>query len=73
MSHPMESSQTKQPLKTSQDFYREGNVLRQQGDIPGAMNCYMEAIHLNPESPAVEAMRMMEDIMNFYCKDLYNP
>lgn len=33
----------------------------------------MEAIDLDPESPAVEAKKMLEEILNFYNKDAYNP
>ena len=32
-----------------------------------------EDIALDPESPAVAAKEMLDDIMNFYCKDYYNP
>lgn len=69
----MKSSQTDNRLKTSEDYYREGNTLRQQDNFPAAMNSYMEAIALDPDSPAVEAMKMLEEIMNYYCKDMYNP
>lgn len=37
------------------------------------MNCYAEAVRLDGNSPAVEARKMLENIMNFYCKDYYNP
>lgn len=37
------------------------------------MNCYLQAIALDPNSPAVVAEKILEDIMNFYCKDIYNP
>ena len=39
----------------------------------GFINAYIQAIELDPESPAVEAKRMLDDIMAFYCKDMYNP
>jgi tetratricopeptide (TPR) repeat protein len=57
----------------SEAYYIQGNEYRRQGDFPAAMNCYLQAISLDPESPAVEAEKMLEDIMNFYCKDYYNP
>ncbi len=57
----------------SEEFYKQGNEYRRQGDFQQAMNCYLEAIALDPESPAVEAKKMLDDIMNFYCKDMYNP
>ena len=58
---------------TSADYYRLGNDLRRQGDFKRAMEAYMEAIALDPESPAAEAKKMLEDIYVFYCKDMYNP
>ena len=58
---------------TAEDYYARGNALRRQGKWAEAMNCYMEAIALDPDSPAIEARQMLEDIMNFYHKDAYNP
>lgn len=58
---------------TSEEYYHKGNEYRKQGDFQHALDCYMEAIELNPESPAVEAKKMLEDILNFYNKDAYNP
>ena len=37
------------------------------------MNCYLEAMAVNPDSPAKEAHRMLADIIEFYHKDYYNP
>ena len=54
-------------------YYAQGNVHRRRGDWQQALNCYMEAIALDPESPAVEAKKMLDDILNFYHKDSYNP
>ena len=59
--------------QTAQQWYEQGNTLRRQSRWGEAINCYTEAIALDPDSPAVEAKRMLEDIMNYYCKDLYNP
>ncbi|MBM6993669.1 MAG: tetratricopeptide repeat protein [Prevotella sp.] len=58
---------------TSEEFYLEGNKHRKRGDFAAAMNSYAEAIKLDKNSPAVEARKMLENIMDFYCKDLYNP
>lgn len=58
---------------TAEEYYIQGNQYRRNGDYQAAMNAYMEAIALDPESPAVEALRMLQDIMNYYCKDVYNP
>ena len=58
---------------TAQEWYQQGNEARKRGEFHEAINCYMQAIALDPESPAVEAKRMLDDIMAFYCKDMYNP
>ena len=36
---------------TAQEFYIQGNQHRRNGDYQAAMNAYMEAIALDPESP----------------------
>ncbi|MBQ7514172.1 MAG: tetratricopeptide repeat protein [Prevotella sp.] len=58
---------------TAQEFYEQGNQARKQGLWHEAINAYIQAIELDPESPAVEAKKMLDDIMAFYCKDMYNP
>lgn len=58
---------------TAEEWYQKGNAFRKQGDWQHALDCYMEAIDLDAESPAVEAKQMLEDILNFYHKDTYNP
>ena len=57
----------------AEDYYQQGNAWRKQGDFKRAIDCYLEAIALDPESPAVAANEMLDDIMSFYCKDYYNP
>lgn len=54
-------------------YYLLGNAYRKQGDFSQAQNCYMEAMDINPESPAAEAHRMLTGIIEFYHKDYYNP
>lgn len=58
---------------TSEDYYLKGNEFRRRGDFRQAMECYLEAIALDPESPAVQAKEMLDSIFAFSCKDLYNP
>ena len=58
---------------TAQEYYEQGNAYRRQGLWHEAINCYIQAIALYPDSPAVEAKRMLDDIMAFYHKDAYNP
>lgn len=65
--------ETENRALSAEDFYRLGNEYRRQGNWQMAINNYMEAIELDPESPAVEAKKMLDDILNFYHKDAYNP
>ena len=58
---------------TAEEYYKLGNDARKQGLWHEAINYYIQAIALDPDSPAVEAKRMLDDIMAFYCKDMYNP
>jgi tetratricopeptide (TPR) repeat protein len=60
-------------VATAQHLYEQGNAYRKQSQWHEAINCYIQAIELDPDSPAVEAKRMLDDIMAFYCKDMYNP
>ena len=56
---------------TADEYYQLGNEYRRKGDWKHALDNYMEAIELDSESPAVEAKRMLDDIMSYYCKDMY--
>jgi tetratricopeptide (TPR) repeat protein len=56
----------------SEVYYLFGNVYRKKGDFPTAMNFYNKAIEENPNSPAVEARKVLQGIMSFYNKDKYN-
>lgn len=38
-----------------------------------AINDYLAAIRLNPDSKAVEALKAANEILDYYNKDLYNP
>ena len=58
---------------TAEEWYQKGNEARKQSQWHEAINCYIQAIELDPESPAVEAKGMLEDIMAYYNKDMYNP
>ncbi len=60
-------------IMTAEEYYKTGNKFRKEGNWQEAINNYIAAIELDPESPAVEAKRMLDDILDFYCKDKYNP
>ena len=53
-------------------FYLLGNAWRKKGSWQMAMNNYLEAVHLNPESPAQQALEIANEILAFYNKDMYN-
>ena len=58
---------------TAEEYLQLGKECRQRGDWQNALANYMEAIELDPNSPAVVAKEMLENILNFYNKDAYNP
>lgn len=58
---------------TAEEYYIRGNDFRRLGNWQEAINSYIEAARLDPDSPAVEAKKMLDDILGFYCKDIYNP
>lgn len=53
-------------------LYIRGNAKRKKGDWAGAINDYLAAKTINPNSPAVEAADMLNCILEFRNKDLYN-
>ncbi|MBQ4521161.1 MAG: tetratricopeptide repeat protein [Bacteroidaceae bacterium] len=58
--------------KDDELYYLRGNAYRKLCNWQLALNNYLEAISLNPESPAAEAHRMLMEILEFYNKDMYN-
>ena len=58
---------------TAEEYYQLGNRYRKEGNWQMAINNYVLAIELDPSSPAVEAKQMLDDILDFYNKDAYNP
>lgn len=53
-------------------YYILGNAYRKKGDWQGAINNYLEAMAINPNSPARQAYEMANDILDFFNKDMYN-
>lgn len=53
-------------------YYLRGNAFMKLGDWKQAIESYMEALAINPQSPAKETLRMASDILEFRNKDLYN-
>ena len=58
--------------KDDELYYLRGNAYRKLCNWQQALNNYLEAVSLNPESPAKEAHRMLMEILEFYNKDMYN-
>jgi len=56
----------------SELYYLFGNTYRKKGDFHLAMDYYTKAIEENPDTPAVEARKVLQGIMSFYNKDMYN-
>lgn len=60
------------PSTSDEAYYLRGNAYRKKGDWQTALNNYLSAIEINPESPALPAKDMLMDILNFFNKDMYN-
>ena len=61
-----------EPVGKDEAYYLMGNAYRKLGDWQKALNNNQSAIELNPDSPALQARKMVMDILNFYNKDMYN-
>ena len=59
-------------VSSDEAYYLRGNAYRKQGDIRQALNNYLTAMDLNPDSPAHIAHDQLISIMNFYNKDMFN-
>lgn len=60
------------PVPSDRAYYLLGNAYRKRGDWQGAINNYLEAMDINPDSPARNAYSIANDILDFYNKDMYN-
>lgn len=58
--------------KNDELLYMRGNAKRKNGEWSEAINDYLAAVAVNPESPAQQAAEMLGDILEFRNKDLYN-
>lgn len=54
-------------------YFLRGKAYQKVGNWQEALQNYLEAMHLNPDSPASEAYKMAQEILEFYNKDSYNP
>ena len=62
---------TKETMATA--LYLRGNAYRQNGNVRMALNSYLEAMELDPDGPAAEAYRHLQELLAYYHKDYYNP
>ena len=53
---------------TAQEWYEQGNAFRKESKWHEAINCYIQAIALDPDSPAVEAKRMLDHSGCCHCR-----
>jgi tetratricopeptide (TPR) repeat protein len=60
------------PAPSDRAYYLLGNAFRKKGDWQGAINNYLCAMEINPDSPARNAYIMANEILDFYNKDMYN-
>ncbi|MDM8269471.1 tetratricopeptide repeat protein [Barnesiella viscericola] len=54
-------------------YYLKGSLFWKQGNWKLAIENYLKATEINPESPARQAYEMVMEIINFSNPDLYNP
>ena len=54
-------------------YYLRGNAYRQNGNVRMALNSYLESMDLDPDGPAAEAYRHIQELLDYYNKDYYNP
>lgn len=53
--------------------YLRGRAYAKIGDLTGSVNEYYEAVALDANSPAAQAIEASNQIMAFYHRDRYNP
>ena len=61
--------------QTSEDaflYYLSGKAQMKLGNWGKALSDFLHSEQLDDNSPAVESRKMLEDIMQFYNKDMYN-
>lgn len=59
--------------KDDRIYFLRGKARWRAGDTAKAIADYRNAVAINPDSPAAQALEHADDIMNFYNPDLLNP
>lgn len=62
---------TEQP-RSDEAWFLLGKAHYKLGNVRLALNSYLQAIEINPESPAQAAYDMAIKVLDFYNKDMYN-
>lgn len=57
---------------TAQLFYLEGKLHMKRSNWGEAISCFLKADEMEPDGPAKQCLLMLNDIMAFYNKDMYN-
>lgn len=58
--------------RSDEAFYLRGNAYRKKGEWQQAMNNYLSATEINPDSPAQKAYEMVAQILDFTSPTLFN-
>ena len=59
-------------LLDDEAWFLLGKAHYKLGNVRLALNSYLQAIEINPESPAQAAYDMAIKVLDFYNKDMYN-
>lgn len=62
----------KRQPESGEAWFLLGKAHYKLGEIRLALNSYLRAMELNPDSPARSAYNMAIQILDFYNKDMYN-
>lgn len=62
----------KKDNSSDEAYYLLGNAYRKKNDFQQALNNYLTAMEINPDSPAKQAHDALIRILNFYNKDMFN-
>lgn len=58
--------------KSAELYYLKGKVHMRESEWTHAMSCFLKAEEIEPNGPAHECLLMLNDIMEFYNKDMFN-
>lgn len=54
-------------------YYQEGLTCAQRSEWGRAATCFRKSLALDPQSPARHGLEMVNDILEYYHKDNFNP